>query len=262
MSQEGCHYSPDEAVALLECFATEMQKRNDTFRLLGPESGQMGVDSKEYEEKFYASEILRGFCDTYSGHSYWLDGNWEEKTAMGERFSQNYPGMKFEMSEWCELPMTLDSETVESGLRMANVMWEDLTMMNAVSWQSWTAVNGDGMLDYKDGDLITYKRYYTMKQFSMIPMGATRVGVLDSHLEKSALKSLAYTDNENDYLVIINDGEKTQDISLKGVYTYKKIYTTSADHDCELVVSGPGLQKAKILPKSITTIIMTKKPAC
>lgn len=262
VSQEGCHYSPEEAVALLECFAVEMQERNAPFKLFGPESGQMGYDSKEYEERFYESEILRGYCDTYSGHSYWLDGNVNEKRATGERFENEYPGLKFEMSEWCELPLTIDSTTIESGLRMANVIYEDLTLLNAVSWQSWTAVNGDGMLDYKDGDLITYKRYYTMKQFSMIPMGATRVGVLDSHLEKSALKSLAYTDNENDYFVIINDGEEAQDISLKGVYTYKKIYTTSADHDCELVVSGPGLQKAKILPKSITTIIMTKKPAC
>ena len=262
VSQEGCHYSPDEAVALLECFALEMQERNEPFKLLGPESGQMGFDSKEYEEKFYESEILRNYCDTYSGHSYWLDGNTAEKQATGERFAQNYPGLKFEMSEWCELPLSIDSSTIESGLRMANVIFEDLTLMNAVSWQSWTAVNGDGMLDYKDDSLTTYKRYFVMKQFSIIPMGAVRMGVLDSHLEKTTLKTLAYSDDQADYLVIINDGEEAQNVSLTGVYSHKTIYVTSADHDCEMVASGSILRKAEILPKSITTIVMTKKPSC
>ena len=258
VSQEGCHYSPDEAVALLECFATVMQERNDTFKLLGPESGQMGVDSKEYEEKFYASDILRGFCDTYSGHSYWLDGNWDEKKAMGERFAANYPGLKFEMSEWCELPMTLDSNTVESGLKMANTIWEDLTMMNAVSWQSWTAVNGDGMLDYKDGELIKYQRYFIMKQFSKIPMGATRVDVLDSHLEKTQLRTAAYTDGKTDYLIIINNSADGESIKLKGFYLSEKVFVTSSDKQCETVLDGKFERTLTIEPQSVTTVILSK----
>ena len=262
VSQEGCHYSPEEAVALLECFATEMQARNEPFRLLGPESGQMDYGNKAYEEAFYNSEILRGYCDTFAGHSYWLDGNAGEKQATGERFANEYPGLKFEMSEWCELPLTIDSTTIESGLRMANVMYEDLTLLNAVSWQSWTAVNGDGMLDYKDGALTTYKRYYAMKQFSMIPTGAVRAGVLDSHMEQTALKTLAYTDKTADYLIVINNGDAAQTVSVKGVYTNKTVYVTSAEHDCEAVASGRLLQKVELPPQSITTVVLSRQPSC
>ena len=257
VSQEGCHYSPEEAVALLECFAAEMDKRDSTFRLLGPESGQMGVDSKEYEEKFYGSDILRGFCDTYAGHSYWLDGNINEKQATGERFRQAYPGLKFEMSEWCELPLSIDSTTIESGLRMANVIWEDLTFMNAVSWQSWTAVNGDGLLDFKNGDLIQYNRYFVFKQFSMIPIGAIRMGVLDNHLEKSTLRSLAYRAGGTDYLVIINNDTQAQEIRLGGHYKNESVFVTSAENNCDEVFDGKFTRSLSIPAKSVTTVVLS-----
>lgn len=257
VSQEGCHYSPDEAVALLECFAAEMDKRGSTFRLLGPESGQMGVDSKEYEEKFFASEILRNYCDTYSGHSYWLDGNLNEKRAMGERFANDYPGLKFEMSEWCELPQDLDTESIESALRMANVMWEDLTLMNAVSWQSWTAVNGDGLLDLKDGKLIQYRRYDTFRQFAMIPTGAVRMGVLDNHLEKSKLRTLAYRAGGSDYLVIINNETEPQQVRLNGLYKNETVFVTSADKHCEQVFAGKFARSLSLPPQSVTTVVLS-----
>ena len=181
----------------------------------------------------------------------------KEKTAL--RLQTAYgTAKKYEMSEWCELPLTLDSSTIESGLRMANVMYEDLSIMDAISWQSWTAVNGDGLMDYKDGELVQYQRYYIMKQFAMIPMGAKRVGVLDSHLEQTTLKTLAYTDGTTDYLVIINNGDEAQEITLKGVYASKAVYVTAGDHRCEKVAEGALLHKTEILPKSVTTVVMTK----
>ena len=79
VSQEGCHYSAEEAVALLECFAEEMIRRDEPFKLLCPESGQMDWNDIAYEEAFFGSELLMRYCDTYSGHSYWLDGNTEQK---------------------------------------------------------------------------------------------------------------------------------------------------------------------------------------
>lgn len=256
IKQEGCHYSPEEAVALLECFATRMRERGDTFKLLGPESGNMNKSYREYEEKFFESKILRSFCDTYSGHSYWLDGNIKQKKAVGQRFALQYRGLKFEMSEWCELPQTLDPQSVESGLRMANVMWEDLTLMNAVSWQSWTAVGGDAMLDYKNGGLVQYTRYYIMKQFAMIPLGATRVGVLDYHLKESKLKTLAYTSGDTDYLIIINNEPEAETIRLSGAYDVQKAFVTSADKKCEAVGNGAFTGALTIEPKSVTTLIL------
>ena len=257
VSQEGCHYSPDETVALLECFATEMKNRKEPFRLLGPESGQMGVDSKEYEEKFFASDILREYCDTYSGHSYWLDGNLEEKRATGERFTNDYPGLKFEMSEWCELPQNLDPNTIDSAMRMANVIWEDLTLMNAVSWQSWTAVNGDGLLDLIDGELVQYRRYDTFRQFAMIPTGAVRIGVLDNHLDKSTLRTLAYRAGGTDYLVIVNNETEAKEIRLNGLYKNETVFVTSAEKHCEEVFNGKFTRHLSLPAQSITTILLS-----
>ncbi len=262
VSQEGCHYSPAEAVALLERFALEIQRRGLNIRLLGPESGQMDWRYVEYEEAFYNSEILRSFCDTFSGHSYWMDGNDGQKIFMAERFHEKYNDLKFEMSEWCELPQELDPQTIESGLRMANVMYEDLALMNAVSWQSWTAVNGDGLLDLKDGALVKYKRYAVYKQFSVIPVGARRVGVLDSLFGKSTLRTLCYTNGGNTYFVIINNEENAKKIQIKGSGMKAEVYVTSADKDFEPVISGRFNGKLTLEPQSVTTVILHRNNMC
>ena len=257
IKQEGCHYSPQEAVALLECFAARMRERGDAFKLLGPESGDMHKGYQEYEEAFWASKILRGCCDTFSGHSYWLDGNTKQKKAAAQRFALQYPGLKFEMSEWCELPQKLDPQTLESGLHMANVMWEDLTLMNAVSWQSWTAVGSDAMLDYKNGDLVQYYRYFIMKHFAMIPLGATRVGVLDYCLKESNLRTLAYTDGEADYVVIINNAPEAETVRLSGGYEAQNTFVTSADKKCEAAGDGAFTGSLSLEPQSVTTLILS-----
>ena len=262
VSQEGCHYSPDEAVALLECFAKEMKARGCDFRLLGPESGQMDWQYIEYEEKFYNSAILREFCDTFSGHSYWLDGNDGQKIYMADRFRNDYAGMKFEMSEWCELPQELDPATIKSGLCMANVIFEDLSIMNAVSWQSWTAVNGDGLLDLVDGALVKYKRYHIFHQFSLIPMGAQRVGVLDSLFDRSELKTLCYVDGRDTYFVIINNTTEEKNVRVKGAHKTCEIYETSADKDFSHIFSGKLYRSLVLDPQSVTTVILRGRTGC
>ena len=90
VGQEGCHYEVDEAIKLLELFATEMQKRNSPYKLSGPESGQMNWQYYEYVEKFFASEILNNYCDSFAGHSYWMDTKSEEKQQVGDTFKENY----------------------------------------------------------------------------------------------------------------------------------------------------------------------------
>ena len=51
-----------------------------------------------------------------------------------------------------------------------------------------------------------------MKQFAMIPLGAVRVGVLEYHLKESALKTLAYTDGDADYLIVINNAPEPETV--------------------------------------------------
>ncbi len=256
VGQEGCHYTADETVEVLEMFALEMQKRGCTYKLSGPESGQLTEEYYEYIDKFFASEILNGYCDSISAHSYWIDNNWWAKSSFGNKMAEQYPDKKFEMSEWCELPMRLDPKTIDSGLYMANVIMQDLTWMNAVSWQSWTAVNGDGVLDIIDGELTEYNRYYAYKHFSaFIKPGMTRVKVKDSFGDNSRISTIAFMNDEQTVIVVINNEDYLQTVRFFGNYDSMKIYRTDKDLNCEEIYSGNAQIYSSFSPKSITTIV-------
>ncbi len=258
VGQEGCHYEPDETIKLLEMFATEMQKRNSPYKLNGPENGQMNWGYYAYVEKFFESEILNEFCDTYSGHSYWMDGPdaLEEKTAVGKKFKEEYPDKKYEMSEWCELPLQIDSTTIDSGLRMAKVIVDDLNLMNAVSWQSWTAVNGDGLLDRTpDGKLIEYNRYYAFKQFtSFIKPGMTRVRIFDILKNKTNMRTVAFIGEENETVIVIVNPDGEEKLKIGGILGEAEIYLTDATHNCEKIYEGKFEKNIVVPEKSIMTI--------
>lgn len=256
VGQEGCHYEVDEAIELLEMFAVEMQKRGCTYKLSGPESGEMTRAHYQYVEKFFGSEILNNYCDSFAGHSYWMDTKADEKKQVGKAFKKNYPDKKYEMSEWCELPLEIDSTTIDSGLRMARIIAEDLSLMNAVSWQSWTAVNGDGLIDRNaDGTLKIYNRYYAFKQFtSFIKPGMVRVRVCDNFKAESTLNTVAFTDGNRYVLVIVNTAETDKEIRLHGLMGQAEIYLTDETHNCEKVYEGE-LNKQNTVPlKSIMTV--------
>ncbi len=256
VGQEGCHYEPDETIKLLELFATEMQKRNSPYKLSGPENGQMNWGYYAYVEKFFESEILNEFCDTYSGHSYWMDGAVEEKAEVGKKFRKEYPDKKYEMSEWCELPLTIDSTTIDSGLYMAQVIADDLNLMNAVSWQSWTAVNGDGLLDRTpDGKLIEYNRYYAFKQFtSFIKPGMTRVRIFDILKNKTNMRTVAFIGEENETVIVIVNPDGEEKLKIGGILGEAEIYLTDATHNCEKIYEGKFEKNIVVPEKSIMTI--------
>lgn len=259
VGQEGCHYSADEAVELLECFALEMQKRNSPYKLNGPENGELSPGYYEYIDKFFASEILRDFCDTYSAHSYWIDNKLDLKTAAGEKFRNEHPDVKLEMSEWCELPLTIDSTTIDSGLYMANIMIQDLNLLGAVSWQSWTAVNGDGLMEFKDGELVIYNRYYAYKHFSQfIKNGMTRVDVMDSFEGKSQIASTAFRGDGKTVIVLVNNAETQQVIKIFDLCKSMEIYRTDKNSNCTEVYSGCYTNNVTLPEKSITTIVMNE----
>lgn len=257
VGQEGCHYTADETVAVLELFATEMQKRNSPYKLNGPESGQLSPEYYEYIDKFFASEILNKFCDTYSGHSYWIDNNYWVKSDVGNKFATQYPDKKLEMSEWCELPLKIDSTTIDSGLYMANIIAQDLNLMNAVSWQSWTAVNGDGLMELKNSELVIYNRYYAYKQFAnFIKPGMTRIDILDSFEGDSKIVSTAFKGDGETVIVLINNEETPLDIKLYGLHCSMETYLTDADHNCEEVYSGRYTRQLTLPARSITTVVL------
>ncbi len=259
VGQEGCHYTAEETVEVLELFTLEMQKRNSPYKLNGPESGELSPGYYEYIDKFFESEILSEFCEYYSGHSYWIDNNLWAKSEVGKKFAEQYPDKKLEMSEWCELPLTIDSTTIDSGLYMANIIIQDLNLMNAVSWQSWTAVNGDGLMEIRDGNLVVYNRYYAYKHFAnFIKQGMVRIDVMDSLEDNSKVASTAFTDGEKTVMVLVNNDENPQDITFYGNISPTEIYVTDANRSFEKTAVENTQKKVNLPSKSITTIITAK----
>ena len=257
VGQEGCYYTPDETVEVLEMFAIEMQKRNSPYKLSGPESGELSPGYYEYVDKFFASPVLNEFCDSISAHSYWIDNNISVKEQFGAKMAEQYPDKKFEMSEWCELPLTIDSRTIDSGLYMANIIAQDLGCMNAVSWQSWTAVNGDGLMEIINGELVIYNRYYAYKHFSnFIKPGMVRLDVLDSFEENSKITSIAFTNGNETVFVLINNAETETEFRLAGRYEEMTVYTTDKDRNCDETYSGEFVKKNILPSRSITTIVL------
>ena len=259
VGQEGCHYEPEEVAVLMGKFATEMQKRNTSYKLSGMETGQLSWDYNDYLFKYFENEAVNAYCDTFAGHSYWLDGNKNEKTNFGNTFKEKYPDKVFEMSEWCELPLTIDSKTIDSGLHMANVIIEDLTLLNAVSWQSWTAFNGDGVLYEEDGEIKKFNRYYAFKQFtSFIEPGMTSVEVYDNIGEDENLQEVAFADEEKTVLVIVNNRDTEKEIKFFEKYPAATVYVTDKDHNCEKVADSLDGTKYTLSARSITTIVFDK----
>ncbi|MEI6580160.1 MAG: glycoside hydrolase, partial [Eubacteriales bacterium] len=268
VGQEGCHYTADEAVKLLELFAVNMKQKNTSYKLSGPENGTMSKDSLEYQNKFFQSKILRSYCDAYSGHSYWMDNNIKEKLLAGKRLAFFFPNKKFEMSEWCELPCTLDSNSIESALYMANIIQQDLTLLNATSWQSWTAVS---RFDETGGEIKSdtllrvnpeysavnfNKRYFAYRHFtSEIDKGAKRVKVQMGD-SLGAIECVAFKNDDKITLVLINNSDIETKIRLKNNYETMKIYTTDAVKNYELTFSGEFVSEIKLSAKSISTIIL------
>lgn len=162
------------------------------------------------------------------------------------------------MSEWCELPLTLDSKGIDSGLLMARVIIDDLTKMNAVSWQSWIAVNGDGLLDRENGELITYTRYYAFKHFSsFIKNGMVRVRIFDNLSDKSQIQSVAFAGESENVIVLLNPEAEAEQIRLCGLFGNTEIFITDESRKCERIHNGKTPNSIEIPAKSIVTIRTT-----
>lgn len=254
--QEGCHYSADEATELLALFAENMKERNSPYKLSGPESGQLSYKYMDYLFKFFANDTLNEYCDSFSGHSYWLDGSKAQKKLFGQVFSTLYPDKKFEMSEWCELPMTIDIHSIDSGLHMANVLVEDLTLLNAVSWSSWTALQSDGLIYAQGNDVGYYNRYYAYKQFSsFVESGMKRVKVDDTLGYQSDLEKVAFSAGDTTVLIVVNNAEKDKTIRLADEYAQVGIYVTDETHNCEKISGELIEQQYTLSARSITTFV-------
>lgn len=263
--QEGCHYSPVNAGKVLKAFAEEMNKRKslDGVKLSGLESGDIRWFNKSYTRNLLKYENVRKRIDSIDVHSYFLNAlpiPFFSRISYLKRYrkwlDKHYPDIDVKMSEWCHMQDGRDNG-MNSALVMANVMYEDISILNVTSWQHWIAVSEvdycDGLIyiNLADKSFEMTKRYYATGNFSKyIPYGARRVEVCADNKD---LKLLAFVKDTKTILIIINDTGKEKAVSVP-----------TADHEITVAVTDEHNNLSeyktknadiKISAKSVNTII-------
>ena len=270
--QEGCHYEPAEVVGVLNAFVAELNERglSDSIEITSPESGEWGGRTREYVNAILKDDTLGRYFTKMDIHSYW--SNLDSKVKFKTWLDEHYPGTGLVMSEWCEMVNGKDY-TMDSAFNMADVIWEDMTVLDVSSWQYWVGV-ADG--DYRDGLIYVNKdakaarpnrRLWGFGNYTkFIRPGFKRVEVsMDDNLAE--LRPVAFTgtddgDGKEKLVLVFINRKEAQTVSLEGFsdFTSYKIFTTNELLDLAETASGEVSPETgyAIEGESIVTIVLSK----
>lgn len=264
--QEGCHYSPLSAALVMKCFAEEMNKREKLrdVRLSGVESGDVRWFNKSYTRALMFFRSVRERIDAVDVHSYCLPlpipvKGFNNRVAFVTRYrkwlDKHYPGLEVKMSEWCHMNGGRD-KTMNSALVTANIIYEDISILNVSSWQHWIAVSEvdycDGLIyiNLEDKSFEMTKRYYVTGNFSKyIPFGAEKIS---AECENKNLKVLAFRKDDENVLIVINDTENPEKITIDDAKGSVRLIVTDKDND---LTEKTAEKDIEISAKSVNTII-------
>lgn len=271
--QEGCHYEPREVVQVYKVFVEALQLRTglEGVELSGPESGEWGGRTIEYVSAILNNQVLSKHFTTIDNHSYW--SNTQSKISFKNWMDAHHQNVKIRMSEWCEMVNGSDF-TMDSAINLAKTLVEDLTILDAVSWQNWVGIAPGG---YRDGliyvtatnqSFVPLKRLWAFGNYSkFIRPGYIRVDVSGSKdVEKlSPLACIGKDENGVEQLVVvlINDTKEQKHVSLslvEGEYRSYKQFETSEKRNLEKTVEEEMTQETvfSLSPLSVTTLVLHK----
>ncbi len=300
MDQEGCNWTDTEARNFYNNYMIPTLKNSS--KLNGKvdvsiwESGQLNHSSywNGFLNKMFSSQTsissssnygaknanIRSYADSLDTHSYWASTS--DRTAVASQLTKsNYSAIKkVRCTEYCQ--MTNDGNTgvydliqqegstsglgIEYGLALADIMYQDLTILNAVEWDWWVACASGG---YPDGliyvnnnnhsDLQISKRLWVMGNYSkFIDEGAQRVSVSTGSAFSSSIKQSAYVNPDGSIAIVyINNTDKTEYTSFSSSYGSSfETYVTDATHDLDLYQKGNTGGAVSIPAKSVTTVVI------
>lgn len=271
--QEGCHYEPREAAKVYKAFLEELELRPNLegVELSGPESGEWGGRSIEYVSAILNDQVLSQHFTTIDNHSYW--SNTQSKIHFKNWMDAHHKDVKIRMSEWCEMVNGSDF-TMGSAINLSKTLVEDLTILDAVSWQNWVAIAPGG---YRDGliyvsatnhSFVPLKRLWAYGNYSkFIRPGYKRVDVSGSK-EVEGLYPLACTGENNEgkeelVVVLINESNEEKVVNLSSIQKDYKQYSqfeTSEERDLQQIRDETlTLQTSfNLAPVSINTLVLSK----
>ncbi len=272
-SQEGCHYSADEVVRMVEILLREIEKRRLPVEVEAPENGSWekvevlpGDDWKRspvYLETLLGNAYVRQRLEGYAVHSYWADR--ERKKAFAEYFFARYPQKKLHMTEWCEMKGGRDYG-MDSALRLTREIMDDLTVGGVSSWQYWIAVSRynfrDGLIyvNEPEREILPTKRLWAMGNFSrFIRPGFRR---FDVEHNSAVLQAVACKSRDGGTLVVVvmNPGAKSAEAELHlaggGRVRILDAYETSEANDLKAVSRERQRNEYRFPAMSVTTLVV------
>lgn len=254
--QEGCHYTPAEAAAVIRAVIDEVRKQKAKMTVEAPESGDW-KSAFQYAEAMFADPVIRQELSHFAIHSYW--SNAKDKIEATAKFREKFPDKKLAMTEYCEMRHGHDL-SIEGGLHLAEVIHDDLTIGDVTTWQWWLAIGPGGYRDAliyaspKTHKVEPTKRLYTLAQYSRhAPPGSVRVAAQTSDPE---LKSTAFLspDGTTVALVIINPATRPIEVRLPSIPASATF--TDAYHDLAPLASTEA--RATLPAKSVTTFVFPR----
>lgn len=267
--QEGCHYETEELTEIYHLFAEEIIKRDLPVQLYGPESGEMAGRTYEYLEALKKDELIMKVMPVFAYHSYHSDNDYEARMTFKKDFVLKNPDLRFDMSEWCELPNKSPTDSFKAALITARIIGQDLILAGAESWTSWVAVNqisvnedgkdyGDGMFGATDdfSQWLVAKRYYGMAHFAkFIPVGSVCIDAGNMPERENTLNAFSFLTPENQtVIVIVNEGEKST-VSIEGNFRRMKIVSSCEDEFLQIKYDGEFRQEISIDKNHLSTVI-------
>ena len=269
--QEGCHYELCEVKEIYHLFAEEILKRKMPVCLYGPESGEILGTTVDYFHELYSDELIKQVMPVFAFHSYHADNSPSLRREFKNTLVTPHPDIRFDMSEWCELPNKSHTRDFKGALITARIIGQDLVYAGAESWTSWVAANNlhrdeDGR-DFSDAmisgalhfeEWTINERFWAMVHFTkFVPVGST---VLD----------IGYycTDEDNDFnvfafatpdgesvLVIVNEGEDTE-VTVEGDFARMQVVQSNQVEKRKTVYNGAFKDTVPCPANAIVTVVM------
>ena len=267
--QEGCFYRPRSVKKVFQVFSQEIDKRDigKTVKLSGAESGDLRWFNKSYTRQLLKDKNVRAHLDGIDVHSYCLPVPipinipfLNDRLGFVKRFKKfmdkKYPGVPVVMSEWTHMQGGRDYG-MDSALVTATTMYEDFTLLNAVSWQHWIAVSEvdycDGLvyINLEDKTFEITKRYYVTGNYTKyVKPGAKRIEV---STDDSDVLVTAFKDETQVVLILVNNSGEKKEFSLP---EGKDILISVTDENNNLNERVADSSCVSLTPKSVTTVVM------
>lgn len=170
--QEGMQATNEECSKIIHHLDRELSKRSSKTKVVFGEAGDIRyLYNKDTDKPLTDNQIddmfskdgansiigLKSVANIISGHSYWSTFPIDTMISTRQQLLAAMPrNFDYWQTEYCPMEQNEDNPngggkrdtTINTALYIARVIHHDLVIVNATSWQSWTAFSE---WDYKDG---------------------------------------------------------------------------------------------------------------